>query len=400
MNILMPLFSPSTGTWGSLTRLTALANKFITEGHIVAFCASGKMKESLTEKGFSVYSIPETTILGLPKWISDIFQKRAVNSSPPVREGKSFGNIWLLYFFIGYGNRKTLTNIIQAEMEAVKDLNADLIVTEMELGAYITSYILDIPLVTTYAKVAEKGRGTFFFRTMNNVIRRSINAVDKRKINNIDEIAFGKECLKLVPSIPHLDSTDPEREDVCYTGNLLEPVGKPSAVFAAETGKKYIFCYFGTGSIPLDNIRKVLPEALSGRGDIVCYTASQSIEKSFSIGNVNFVSYVPAEKILPCCIAVICHGGLNTITQSLEAGVPLIMFPGPIFERRYNAQQVESLRCGYMGELSDFNAEWLRKKLREITKLEKNIHSVQKEFQRYNGTETAYNRIMDWMQKK
>jgi UDP:flavonoid glycosyltransferase YjiC (YdhE family) len=33
-----------------------------------------------------------------------------------------------------------------------------------------------------------------------------------------------------------------------------------------------------------------------------------------------------------------CRGGPNAIIQSLASSVPLIIFPGSIFERRFNAE--------------------------------------------------------------
>ncbi|MHB1415778.1 MAG: hypothetical protein ACYC1C_11045 [Chloroflexota bacterium] len=42
--------------------------------------------------------------------------------------------------------------------------------------------------------------------------------------------------------------------------------------------------------------------------------------------------------MLPRCDWTVCHGGQHTIVQSLLHGVPLIVLPGPIFERRFNAK--------------------------------------------------------------
>ena len=55
----------------------------------------------------------------------------------------------------------------------------------------------------------------------------------------------------------------------------------------------------------------------------------------------------------------ICHGGQNTIIESLLHGVPLLVFPGPIFERRFNARMVARAGAGRMGEREDFTTAWL-----------------------------------------
>ncbi len=398
MNLLIPIFSPPTGSWGSLTRLMAIANKFIKEGHSIAFCASGYVKETLIEKGFKTYEIPEMTILSLPKFLSNIISKRSKNLSPPAKKGRAVGNIWLLFNFTGYNKTKTILKLVKSEIEAIKDFKPDAILTEMELASYVSAYIMNIPMITTYAKISSNGKDSFFYKK----IKRRINRVLKKYSikDHIEpyELAFGKNVLKLIPSIPELDTTDSNEMDVCYTGNLLEPIQKTKIKFIPEPNKKYIFCYFGTGSINIPTVIKILPKVINKMKNTVCYVASQSICKEFNIKNIYFVKYVQASEILPHCKVTICHGGLNTITQSLEAGVPLIIFPGAIFERRFNAQKVAEAKGGYMGELADFNEKWITEKIKNLNKLDAN--RLKKEFHKYHGIDTAYNKIIDWVNSK
>lgn len=398
MNVLIPIFSPPTGTWGSLTRVMALAKKFIAEGHIVAFCSSGFVKDTLVDKGFKTYDIPETTILGLPKYLSNIFTKRSQKMIPPAKEGQSFGNIWLLYTFMGYGKKKVLHKIVEAEIKAAKDFNPDIILTEMEMGAYLSSYILKKPIITTYAKIALKGEDTFFYKKITKTIKSVLKKYDIEQKLKPEEIAFGARVLKLIPSIPDLDTTDPSRKDVCYTGNLLEPIKVTNKKFTPEKGKRYIFCYFGTGSILFETVVNVLPKVVNNFENTICYVASPFIKVEFNIGNVYFVKYIQATDLLKYCNLTICHGGLNTITQSLEAGVPLLVFPGPIFERRFNAERVEATGGGFWGELSNFNIKWLTEKMQKMENL--NIIKLQEKFLEYKGVETAYNRITDWVKQQ
>jgi UDP:flavonoid glycosyltransferase YjiC (YdhE family) len=111
---------------------------------------------------------------------------------------------------------------------------------------------------------------------------------------------------------------------------------------------------------------------------------------------VDFRPYVPAELVLPQCDWTICHGGQNTITQSLVHNVPLLIFPGPIFERRYNAKKVEEAGAGRMGEITDFTAEWL------ITAFEKRSECVHEaavlgaSIRSYGGAPAAVEAISNW----
>ena len=85
-----------------------------------------------------------------------------------------------------------------------------------------------------------------------------------------------------------LDTTDPTRDDICYTGNLLEPIKNTKKPFRPIEGKKYVFVYLGTGSVSLKKAITILPHAFQNQNEIICYVASQSINKDSSIGNVNF----------------------------------------------------------------------------------------------------------------
>jgi Glycosyl transferases, related to UDP-glucuronosyltransferase len=96
---------------------------------------------------------------------------------------------------------------------------------------------------------------------------------------------------------------------------------------------------------------------------------------------------------------VICHGGLNTITQSIAAGVPLLVFPGPIFERRYNAEMLMKNGAGMMGEWSDFNAEWIRAQYDRRKEFADGVQKLKKDFGHYSGTGNAVKRIIQWKER-
>ena len=50
MRILIPLFSPPAGTWGSLTRVLAVGKAAEARGHEAAFCAAGYLADRLGKR--------------------------------------------------------------------------------------------------------------------------------------------------------------------------------------------------------------------------------------------------------------------------------------------------------------------------------------------------------------
>ena len=394
MKVLVPLFSPQTGTLGSLTRTMALARAFTADGHEVSFCASGRIAQSLVAKGLRVHVMPAPTMFGLPGPLSRLMERRSTQMRIPVREGKSIGSIWFVYRLSGMLSPRYLPRLVEAELAAVASVRPDLLVTEMDPGAYLLARVTGLPLVTTYAAVMQVGRGTGSWRKA----LGAMNAVLARhgKPTGVDpaEIAFRGRVLKIIPSIPELDGTE-ETADVRYVGNMTEPVSGTEAPFAPEPGKRYVFVYLGTGSVPFSRAVEVLPAALAPFAELLCIVGSPTVTSPFEKGNVSFVSYAPANRILPHCDCVICHGGLNTITQSLEAGVPLLLFPGPIFERRFNAAAVARNGAGAFGELGQFTPRWLGV---QIARRREYAAAARKLSGRFatGGADAAVRRIVAW----
>jgi hypothetical protein len=368
MKILIPLFSPPTGTWGSLTRVLALGSAAKARGHQVAFCAAGGLADRLAEIGHELFRTPETTMLGLPKFLSDALSARSQDAIPPVAPGKSFGSIWLVLFATGLARYGFLRALVDAQLAAVDSFRPDILFTEVDPGAFLTARIRDLPIACTYAEVMKTGIGDFGWRALKGAAGRVLSDHGLAPAEPQDLI-LDRRTLKIIPSIPELEKEIPAAPDYAFTGSLFQSFRTPSdQAFRPEPGMRYIFTYLGTGSVRISTMMKVLPRVwATGRSPIqnhpennvqIC-VGSQSVAGEKRIGNVVFRPFWDAEGLLPHADWTICHGGHNTVIQSLANKVPLIVFPGPIFERRFNAERVQAAGAGRFGEAPDFNPEWL-----------------------------------------
>jgi len=399
MKILFMVFSPPASSFGSLTRIMALAKAFLTYKNTISFCAAGPVAQIIEKKGFITYHMPESTMFGLPLFLSNIIKKRSQNLQIPVKEGKAIGSIWFVYALSGMLSKSYLETLVDAQLAVITKYKPDLIVTEMDPGAYLAARIANIPLITTFAKVMLAGYGTFFWKKARKVINAVLTAFSIEHSIEPEEMLIHEKVLRIIPSIPELDGYDPNETNVLYTGNLLEPIRDTQEAFVINPKTRYIFVYLGTGSLSLDLVKSILPEAFQIYPDVECFVAAQSLTSPYTVGNVTFTPYVPAEKILPYCDLVICHGGLNTITQSLEYGVPLLLFPGPIFERRRNAEMVLKNQAGAMGEHSQFTVSWIRGQYEQRAQFDKGVALLQQRFKTYNGAGDAVIKIMDWVEQ-
>ncbi len=180
-------------------------------------------------------------------------------------------------------------------------------------------------------------------------------------------------------------------------GQLIGVIRSSSpADFQIEEGRRYVFVYTGTGSISLDVLENTLPQLFPQDGDVTCMVGAQSLAHPYRLGGVTFRPYVPADALLPHCDWTICHGGQNTIIHSLLYSVPLIIFPGPIFERRYNAKKVMQAGAGLMGEANEFTPAWLRAAFEKRATFASQAAVLNQRIQSYGGAEAAVEAIAAW----
>ncbi len=389
MRLLIPLFSPVTGTWGGLTRVIAVAEAAQQAGHSVAFCASGELAGHLRQRGYWVYPTPPSTLFGLPEGLSLRMEARSQRVSLPVAPGKAVGNIWMVLALAGMARAGYLKKLVEAERQAALDFAANALFTDLDPGAFLLARIVDLPIASTYASIARQGIGSLPWWLVHQAIAAVMRAYGLRP-ERPEALCFGPQTLKIIPSIPELDDTPLDQPDACYVGQLLGEIDPACrSDFTSELGKRYIYVYVGTGSISLDRLRATLPQAFPAEGPHRVLVRAQSIRQVERLGAVEFRPYVPAQAVLPHVDLTLCHGGQNTIIQSLVYGAPLAIFPGPIFERRYNARKVQEAGAGRMGELPDFTPAWLQAVLADQARLAQAAAGLGRRIRAYGGAPQA-----------
>jgi len=283
MKLLIAVFSPATGTWGGLTRVVAVARAAEAAGHQVAFCASGSLETSLRRHGYTVYSMPAATFLGLPASLSRIVEQRSRRATLPVRPGRDFGTTWLVLLISGMAKAGYLKRLVAAELAAARDFGAEFVFTDLDLGAFLTAQIAGLPIAATYQSPMAQGVGTLPWKLLNRAIG-SVQKTYRLPSQTVDVVCHGPGVLKIIPLIPELEATDPERPDVCYVGQLLGDI-QPGE-FQPEPGRRYVFVYMGTGSLSLDTLQRILPHVFDVDRKYICLVGAQSIQREERTGAV------------------------------------------------------------------------------------------------------------------
>ncbi|MBN1428338.1 MAG: hypothetical protein JXB07_08130 [Anaerolineae bacterium] len=302
----------------------------------------------------------------------------------------------MLLWMSGYARSGYLHRLVEAYLRAADDFQADRIFTELDPGAFLLSAVSDIPLTLTYSHILTHGNGTWAERLMQRVTTMVLRTYNVHT-SSLNDLYFDKMRLKIIPSIPELDDTDPVSPDVQYVGHLIGSIqSAPFGRLQLEDRQRCVFVYVGTGSISLNVLNNVLPQVFPSKSKWRCFVGAQSVTTSYRLGSVEFHPYVPTDILLPQCDWVICHGGQNTIIQSLLHGVPLIIFPGSIFERRYNAAKIEQSGAGIMGEVNRFTVGWLHAALERQRDCASRSDALGKAIRSHGGPFAAVEAIANW----
>jgi UDP:flavonoid glycosyltransferase YjiC (YdhE family) len=397
MRLLIPLFSPATGTWGGLTRALALAEAALARGHAVAFCASGPMAAQVARRGHRVFATPAPGLFGLPAALARPLVRFSQHVSIPGPAGRPVGNIWLVLAATGFARAGYLRRLVAAELDAVRGFSADVLFTDLDPGAPLVARLTGLPLATNYAWIGTIGTGTFGWKLIRRAAATVLRAHGHVPLTP-EELCFAPSVLKIIPSIPELEDTAPDRSDVRFVGPLLGlRASAAPEQFLPEPGRRYVFAYLGTGSLSIRALRAVLPRVFPADGAWRCVVAAQAFRRVERVAGVEFRPYVDAESILPCCDWTICHGGQNTIMQSLQHGVPLILFPGSVFERRYNAEKVQAAGAGVLRERAQFTPDALREALSGRPAAAASAVRLQAQIRTCGGAAAAVDAIEAWL---
>jgi UDP:flavonoid glycosyltransferase YjiC (YdhE family) len=121
----------------------------------------------------------------------------------------------------------------------------------------------------------------------------------------------------------------------------------------------------GNGTILPKKVIYTLTQAFE-QTNFQIYIATEQV-KPYTKNNINVDKRFDFSKLMPEAIAYINHGGQNSIMTGLIYGVPQIVCPGNVFERKYNAASISNLKAGVSLETNIFNAETIKKIVNEFS---------------------------------
>jgi UDP:flavonoid glycosyltransferase YjiC (YdhE family) len=294
------LFTTIPGS-GHFNPLVPTARALQRRGHDVSFAASPAFASAIEKAGFE--SHPSG-----PAWLE--------NLSDPVMQKILAGEFFVDLIRMG---------MVEGVIRAVKATGADAIVRGgAELGGLVAGAILDLPVASAAA-----GANKVYWPMMRPGIARAAaeHGLDGERVA-ADEF----EMVRIDRTPPSLDSPgyEPTPNEINVRPEPYDGGGELPGWFDDLVDRPLVYVTLGTvfnGNTPLF---RLIADALADQPFEVVIALGHGIPRDALgevAGNIRVGGYLPQDRILARASAVVNHGGYNTVSAALGAGVPLFLLP-------------------------------------------------------------------------
>lgn len=316
---------------GPWSRAQRVARAFRDGGHEVtlAWGDDGNCADPIAP----TLEIPVPSPLGLPEAIArhtfPLASRLGLMGRKPVR---SFEEVLWLTGALDERYTHAVVEVLRAHMRAARP---DVVYSEFSLAAVIAARAEGIPCVgsgsqpttAAYASHPRKSAG----------IRRLLRDMGMPAPASSLTVLEGMR-RRFIPSCPTLEPRVGER--AVYCGFLDEPpalTGRP---------RDCALVYLGAGSVPAGVAVRAGRELAEALG---CDLYVAGVPVATQVAGGHTVACAPrfdVADLLPRARVFVHHGGQNSMMDALSYAVPQVIVPGRVFERQFNAEAVESARCG------------------------------------------------------
>jgi UDP:flavonoid glycosyltransferase YjiC (YdhE family) len=294
------LFTTIPGS-GHFNPLVPTARALRVRGHDVAFAASPAFAQTIEAAGFEAHPAG-------PAWLERL--------SDPVMQKIMAGEFFVDLIRMG---------MVEGIIRAAKATEADAIVRGSgELGGLVAGAILELP-VASAAPAAAKFYGPMI---RPGVARAAAeHGLDGDRVTDVDF-----EMLRIDRTPPSLEMPGyiPPANAINIRPEPFDGGGELPAWFDDLGGRPLVYVTLGTvmnGNIPLF---RLIADALADQPFDVVIALGHGLPRD-ALGhvadNIRVGGYLPQARILERASAVVNHGGYNTVSAALGAGLPLFLLP-------------------------------------------------------------------------
>ena len=354
MRLLIVPMAAMAETSGPFSRCKLLAESAAAAGIDVATCIAEDINYSEIN-GIKNYFLDVPAPLGMPKIIASklfpVAQKLGITSRKTV---KSFDEV---LWFTGNSVYSYLVKSVASVRKAIRSFKPDIVYSEFSIPAIIAAKLekkklfatVSYPTQPEYANAPKLTGG----------VNRYLQEKGLPQVNSVLELFdWADECF--CPSIHELEPI--KKENVTFCGALKK-------VYTSEQLRNKIVVYMGNGTVSAAMTEKEISRAFID-SEYEVYIASKYL-KAKNKGNIHVAPRWDFNELLDEAVLFINHGGQNSVVDGLLHGVPQMIVPGKVFERRYNAVSVAKNKAGIIIPHRQFRADIIRSKADKVINSEK-----------------------------
>lgn len=343
MKILIVPMPAMARTDGPFSRTVSFITAMKKQGVTPAICAAHDVNYKPVD-GIKNYAMTVPMPMGLPKPMAERAMKVGIKLGMPGR--KTIHSFEEVLFITGALKEKFLRSSIQEIRSAIKDFNPDVVYSEFNISAIIAAELEQKAVCCSYSFPVKTSFATS--PQFSGAVRKILKEFKLNDVNSSLEL-FERADMRFVPSCPELEPVT--MKDTFYCGSLKE---RPE--FCRDQNANKVLVYMGNGTITESKMLNGIYGAFKNTGYEV-YIAGAGL-KDETDGNIHKAAFFNFRELLPSTAIFINHGGQNSIADGLVFGAPQIIFPGKVFERRYNADSCEKNGAGIV--LNNFDAEEIK----------------------------------------
>lgn len=345
MRILVVPMAAMAETSGPSARCRILVESFTKAGLEAATCCAEDVNYRPIE-GIRNFFLEVPMPMGLPapiaKRMFPIAQKTGITSRKTV---ESFDQV---LFMTGNLDYSYIKKSVASVRKAIREYHPDIVYSEFNISSMIAARKEGVPLYCTvsYPTQHEYANRPGLSKGINRYLR-------EEGLSQVDSALqlFDYADKAICPSIPELEPI--QKDNVFFCGIL-----KRKRDYNNVGSRNKIVVYMGNGTISAKKMRKVVTEAFS-KSRYEVYIASSYLDRE-DMGNIHIAPRWNFEEFLEEAVLFINHGGQNSMADGLIHGVPQIVVPGKIFERKYNASCIEKNNAGALVSSDEFTSDIIR----------------------------------------
>jgi UDP:flavonoid glycosyltransferase YjiC (YdhE family) len=294
------LFTTIPGS-GHFHPLVPTARALQVRGHDVAFAASPAFASAIEAAGFEAHPAG-------PSWLE--------NLTDPVMQKILAGEFFVDLIRMG---------MVEGVVRAARTTGAEAIVHGgAELGGRVAGAILELPVASAAAAA-----GKFYWPMMRPGIAR---AAAEHGLDGDRVAADDFEVLRIDRTPPSLETEGYQAppNEINVRPEPFDGGGDLPAWFDELGERPLVYVTLGTvfnGNVPLF---RLIADALADQPFDVVIALGHGIPREALgevAGNIRVGGYLPQARILERATVVVNHGGYNTVSAALGAGVPLFLLP-------------------------------------------------------------------------